>query len=76
MAVGGLACTGASGEDYAVDGENALVLQTNDPQEFVSLFARTRQRTDQGEGLRQAGMHTARQYAWSRVIERSLMPRL
>jgi glycosyltransferase involved in cell wall biosynthesis len=76
MAVGGLACTGASGEDYAVDGENALVLQTNDPAEFVSLFERTRKHPDQGRELRAAGMQTARQYAWSRVLERSLMPRL
>ena len=76
MAVGGLACTGASGEDYAVDGENALVLQTNDPGEFVSLFERTRRNPDHTRELRAAGMQTARQYAWSRVIERTLMPRL
>lgn len=76
MAVGGLACTGASGEDYAVDGENALVLQTNDPAEFVSLFGRTRAHPHQARELRAAGMQTARQYAWSRVLERSLMPRL
>lgn len=76
MAVGGLACTGTSGEDYAVDGENALVLQTNDPEEFVSLFERTRKRPEHGRELRAAGMQTARQYAWSRVLERALMPRL
>ena len=28
MAAGGLACTGATGEDYAVPGQNALVLET------------------------------------------------
>jgi glycosyltransferase involved in cell wall biosynthesis len=76
MAVGGLACTGASGEDYAVDGENALVLQTNDPAEFVSLYERTRNSPEQACELRAAGMLTARQYAWSRVLERSLIPRL
>jgi glycosyltransferase involved in cell wall biosynthesis len=76
MAAGGLACTGASGEDYAVDGENAMVLQTNDPQEFVSLFARTQRGSQSGHALRTAGMHTARKYAWPRVLERSLMPRL
>ena len=31
MAVAGVACTGCSGEDYAVPGYNALVLETNDP---------------------------------------------
>lgn len=76
MAVGGLACTGASGEDYAVDGENALVLQTNDPREFVSLFARTRHEPQKENALRSAGMMTARRYAWPRVLERALMPRI
>jgi glycosyltransferase involved in cell wall biosynthesis len=76
MAVGGLACTGGSGEDYAVDGENALVLQTNDPREFVHLFERTRRSSEDGRALRTAGMHTARQYAWNRVLDRTLMPRV
>jgi glycosyltransferase involved in cell wall biosynthesis len=76
MAVGGLACTGASGEDYAVDGENALVLQTNDPSEFVSLFERTRRAPEQGRALRSAGVQTARNYAWPRVLERALIPRI
>jgi glycosyltransferase involved in cell wall biosynthesis len=76
MAVGGLACTGASGEDYAVDGENALVLQTNDPHEFVALYGRARDRPGHRHALRAAAMHTARQYAWPRVLERSLIPRL
>jgi hypothetical protein len=38
MAVGGTACTGCTGEDYAVSGHNALVLETTDPHEFVRLF--------------------------------------
>lgn len=76
MAVGGLACTGGSGEDYAVDGENALVLQTNDPREFMSLFDRTRRSAGDGHALRSAGMQTARQYAWNRVLDRALMPRV
>jgi glycosyltransferase involved in cell wall biosynthesis len=76
MAAGGLACTGASGEDYAVDGENAFVLQTNDPREFVSLFARTHRAPERNRALRHAGMQTAAKYAWPLVLERSLMPRL
>jgi hypothetical protein len=31
MASGGVACTGCSGEDYAMPGENALVLETTAP---------------------------------------------
>lgn len=76
MAVGGLACTGASGEDYAVDGENALVLQREDPREFLSLFGRLRSRVGQDAQLRRAGVRTAQQYAWARVIQRSLLPRI
>ena len=37
MAVDGVACTGCSGEDSAVPGRNALVLETNDLQEFLRL---------------------------------------
>ncbi len=76
MAVGGLACTGASGEDYAIDGENALVLQRNDPEEFSALFARVRRTPNLDEELRSSGVQTARSYAWSRVITRSLLPRI
>ena len=76
MAVGGLACTGASGEDYAHDGHNALVLQTHDPREFVSLFARVRDDPERSSALRASGMATALQYAWPRVVERALLPRL
>jgi glycosyltransferase involved in cell wall biosynthesis len=76
MAVGGLACTGASGEDYAIDGENALVLQRNDPEEFGALFARLRRTPRFDEELRSAGALTARTYAWPRVVDRALLPRI
>lgn len=76
MAVGGLACTGASGEDYAQDGHNALVLQQNDPREFVALFDRVQRRSGGDRALRHHAALTARQYAWADVLERSLMPRV
>jgi glycosyltransferase involved in cell wall biosynthesis len=76
MAVGGLACTGASGEDYAVDGENALVLQRNDPEEFGALFARVRRAPKLDEELRCSGVLTARSYSWPRIIDRALLPRI
>ncbi len=74
MAARGVACTGCSGEDYAIPGQNALVLETNDPIEFVRLFERmgpAEQHT-----LRAAGRHTAEQYVWSRVVDKALLPRL
>jgi hypothetical protein len=76
MAAGGLACTGYSGEDYVIPNRNALAMQTNNPQEFVSLFDRLR-RTPHGEmALRRAGQRTARHYAWPEIINRNLFPHL
>lgn len=62
MAVGGVACTGASGEDYAVPGHNALVLETNDPQEFIALFGTLRTNPTQDQALRRADRATAKLY--------------
>lgn len=74
MAAGGVACTGCSGEDYAVPGQNALVLETTDPEEFVQLFERMSPEDEQD--LRVAGRQTASQYAWERVVDRALLPRV
>jgi glycosyltransferase involved in cell wall biosynthesis len=74
MAASGVACTGCSGEDYAVPGQNALVLETNDPSEFVRLFDRLGPSGQ--EQLRRQGQYTAKQYRWDRVIDRALLPRL
>jgi glycosyltransferase involved in cell wall biosynthesis len=76
MAAGGVACTGGSGEDYAVPGHNALVLETEDPQEFLGLFAALRAHPSKERALRRAGRLTARQYAWPQVVQHSLLPRL
>jgi glycosyltransferase involved in cell wall biosynthesis len=74
MAVAGLACTGSSGEDYAVPGRNALVMQTASPQEFVRLFAQIRENAGQESALRRAGRRTAEQFAWPEVVRRNLLP--
>ena len=76
MAAGGLACTGATGEDYAVPGQNALVLETEDPGEFVRLFQRLRGRPQEARAIRRAGRITARRFAWPEVVERMLLPRV
>ena len=74
MAAGGVACTGGSGEDYAVPGHNALVLETEDPQEFLGLFAALRAHPAGERALRRAGRLTARQYAWRKVVDTSSCP--
>jgi glycosyltransferase involved in cell wall biosynthesis len=76
MAAGGLAVTGCSGEDYAVPGRNALVLQTADPREFVGLYRHVRSNPAQEQELRREGQRTARGYRWADVIERHVLPRV
>jgi len=76
MAAGGVACTGCSGEDYAVPGQNALVLETGDPREFIGLYERLRARPAQQRALRRAARATARRYAWPEVVDRVLLPRI
>jgi glycosyltransferase involved in cell wall biosynthesis len=76
MAAGGLACTGGTGEDYAVPGWNALVLQSTDPQEFVTLFQRVKANPSYMRALRRHGLSTARQYAWRAILERAFLPRI
>lgn len=76
MAAGGLACTGISGEDYAVPGRNALVVQTAEPREFVELWRWLRKRPREERAMRRAGKRTALTFEWSEVIRRLLLPRL
>jgi glycosyltransferase involved in cell wall biosynthesis len=76
MAAGGIACTGCSGEEYAVAGQNALVLQTAEPREFMGLYRWLCADPYQASALRRAGRSTARRYAWPEVLERVLLPRV
>jgi glycosyltransferase involved in cell wall biosynthesis len=76
MAAGGLACTGTTGEDYAVPGQNALVLETGDPAEFLGMFGRLRGRPEEAQAIRRAGRATARRFAWPEVVQRVLLPRI
>ena len=76
MGVGGLACTGSSGEDYAQPGRNALVLETRDPDEFLGLFAQLRRRPMHERRIRAAGRATARHYAWREIVQGVLLPRV
>lgn len=76
MAAGGVACTGATGEDYVIPGQNALVLETGDPWEFVMLFRELRANPARDRALRRAGRVTAEQYSWRHIVRRLLLPRL
>jgi glycosyltransferase involved in cell wall biosynthesis len=76
MAVGGLACVGGTGEDYAQAGWNALVLQENQPDEFIRSYARLASNPGEAAALRRRGMAGARQFAWDEVVRRNLLPLL
>lgn len=76
MAAGGLACLGGTGEDYAIPGWNCLVLQTDDPHEFLNLFLRVLANVEEERALRRRGTATARRYAWSEIVRRNLLPRV
>jgi glycosyltransferase involved in cell wall biosynthesis len=67
MAAGGIIYTGGTGEDYAVDGRNAVVLQTLDPEEIATRWAEVDAAPLRATRIRRAARHTARDYSWQRV---------
>jgi glycosyltransferase involved in cell wall biosynthesis len=69
MAAQGIAVTGSTGEDYAISFENAIVTETDDPDEIVGYLLYLRRHPDDQENIRCAGRQTAEQFLWDRVIE-------
>ena len=76
MAVKGIACVGNTGEDYAVPGYNTLVMETDDPQEFIGLFGALKNDLCRERALREAGQRTARHFTWSKIIQSVLLPKI
>ncbi|HXI95353.1 MAG TPA: glycosyltransferase family 4 protein [Candidatus Acidoferrum sp.] len=73
MAAGGLAVTGATGEDYAEAYRNALVLETSDPIELVTELSLLKERPKLAASMRRRGRTTARTYVWEKVIQELLL---
>ena len=73
MAAGGLAVTGATGEDYANAYRNALVVETDDAIELVTELNLIRQRPKLAAAIRRRGRTTARAYTWEKVIDQLLL---
>ncbi len=69
MAAGGIAFTGSTGEDYAVSFENAVSLETDDPDEIVGYLIHLARHPEEREKIRQAGRQTAQEYLWESVLE-------
>jgi len=73
MAAGGLAVTGATGEDYADAYRNALVVETDEAIELVTGLNLIQQRPRLAAAIRRRGRVTARAYTWEKVIEQLLL---
>ena len=69
MAAQGVAVTGSTGEDYAISFENAIVTETDDPDEIVGYLLYMRRHPEEQERIRCAGRRTAEQFLWDQVIE-------
>ena len=67
MAAGGVAFTGGTGEDYAISGRNAVVLETLDPAEIVSRWSELAAAPDLSARLRRSARRTARDYKWRTI---------
>ena len=74
MAAGGVVYTGGTGEDYAVTGRNAVVLETLDPDEIVQRCEELASSPEQANKLRRNAKQTARQYTWQAVLPRLVEP--
>lgn len=75
MAVKGVACIGNTGEDYAIPGYNAIVMESDDPREFIRLYAALKSSPLKERALKNAARRTAQQYAWMKIIRRVLLPK-
>ncbi len=69
MAAGGIAFTGATGEDYAVHLQNSVVLETADPQEIEAYVDYLVSHPDEDARIRRMARNTAEQFTWGRIIE-------
>jgi glycosyltransferase involved in cell wall biosynthesis len=67
MAAGGLLYTGGTGEDYAVSGRNAVVLETLEPTEIADRAQEMEDRPDHAMRIRRAARRRARDFRWEQV---------
>jgi glycosyltransferase involved in cell wall biosynthesis len=68
MAAGGVAYTGGTGEDYAIAGHNAVVLQTLDPAEIVQRSTELASSPNVASRIRRRARKTAQGYEWGAVV--------
>jgi glycosyltransferase involved in cell wall biosynthesis len=76
MACGGLSFLGATGEDYATPGHDAISLQTSSPRELVAHLLYLREHPNYATRLRLQARRTASRFTWDRVIRAHIAPML
>ena len=67
MAAGGLLYTGGTGEDYAVSGRNAVVLETLEPAEIADRAEELRDNPEAALRIRRNARRRARDFRWESV---------
>jgi glycosyltransferase involved in cell wall biosynthesis len=75
MASGGVAMVGATGEDYARPYGNAIVVETDDPNEVASALRGLVEQPRLADRIREAGRRDAADFAWPLVLD-GLLERL
>ncbi len=68
MAAAGLTFTGATGEEYALYGQCAVVLDTDSPDEIVGQLLSLKAKPKREAEMRRLAVHRAADFIWERVI--------
>ena len=76
MACGGVSFLGATGEDYATPGHDAISLQSSSPRELVGHLLHLKQHPDRVVQLRHHARTTAKRFTWDQVIHAHITPML
>ncbi|HEX2827653.1 MAG TPA: glycosyltransferase family 4 protein [Burkholderiales bacterium] len=74
MACGGVSFLGATGEDYATPGHDAISLQSSSPRELVGHLLYLREHPHIAARLRVHARKTATRYTWEQVIRAHITP--
>jgi glycosyltransferase involved in cell wall biosynthesis len=69
MACGGVAVTGNTGEDYALDFSNAIVVETSNPWELANSLAFLASNKALAQKLRKTGQESAKAFLWNDIVE-------
>lgn len=72
MATGGIALTGATGEDYADSFENSIVVETDNPKEIAVYLLDMLNDYKTKDKIHKNAYKTAQMYTWENVVDKLL----